>query len=345
MDANVAIRSATRDHLVHIMPELRVSGDYSFMTAVVRQLNKQYAHTLLYESDPITVDPDLIYQAQLTGMNVLQTDRITQDVIDSSEYTGAILYNVTDRPGIGKVVPSVYYSAGIYDSEVGASVVVPCSDFAAIHGRREPYITQLDKSLVVGPMIETRSLRRVKTPDHTYTVGMITSGTHDKYPCDLVMQLLGRLPEDVCVMMTTMPAYRNPGMLLAIDDRADRTRQLTRCPVTVTGMMKYLPSLDVLIYGSAKDHYEPAGRLVLEAMALGKPVICERKGVFETILEHGVNAMLYNTVDEAIAYFELIRKDQEMTKKLRTNAQLRASWEDVSVHAGKLRRILRSIGA
>ena len=80
-------------------------------------------------------------------------------------------------------------------------------------------------------------------------------------------------------------------------------------------------------------------------MGLGKGVISENRGVFPEILKHGVDAMMYDTVDEAVDHVNRLKQSPDVLKNLGANAQMHASWYDVSAHLLRFKRILRMIGS
>ena len=186
---------APRGHIAHVIPELKLSGDLCLATRLAHELRKLYRNTLVFETPLLEADPELYYQAQGYGMDALQVDAITPEVLDKGGYTGAILYSVVDHEGLGKVIPSIYYSYGVYDRAVGG-VVVPCSAYACTT-LRTGETSSMDTQVVIPPMVNTRDWRRMRSSPHAFTVGILTSGAHDKYPCRVVMELLGKLPKDV----------------------------------------------------------------------------------------------------------------------------------------------------
>ena len=336
--------SVSRDHIAHVIPDLKLSGCLCLATKIAHELRKQYQHTLIFETPLLEAQSELYYQVQGYGMDVLQTDLITPASLEENDFTGVILYNVTNRPSLGGVMPSIYYSYGIYDEAVGG-VAVACSEYACDNRRSGPAQDKLlDRELIVPPMVSTREWRRIKTGKHPFTVGILTSGAYNKYPCRVVMELLGKIPKDVTLLITTLPRYSHMGVQLAIDARKQECKNTFTCSPIFGATLRYLASCDILVYASSDDHYEPYGRLVVEAMALGKPVVCENRGVFQQTLEHGVNAFLFNTTDEIIEYINRIRGDSSMVALLGANAQMWASWQDTTVHIGKLKRVLREVG-
>jgi len=337
--------TATRSHIVHVLDRFAVSGCYSLAVELAGELRRDYHSTIMVEGQVEDVDPMLIWHAQLYGVDVLFVDRIDKDIIEQHGFTGMIMYNLTDRPALGGIIPSIYYSYGVYDNQTSADVTLVCSNYARYNNRdgtqvREPVASA---KWIMPPMIQTRPLRRLAAPPHPMTVGIFTSGTYAKYPCDLVMYLLSVLPKDINIMASTMSSYKHLGMQLAIDDRA-QTGKLSLCPVRPGMSIGYMVYADIVVYGSAVGHYDPYGRLVTEAMALGKPVICETKGVFLHRLEHEVDSLLYDTKEEAADQINYLIRNEQKRKQLGANAQLHASWEDATAHIGRLRRILKMIG-
>lgn len=338
-------RHILRDHLVHVIPHLRVDGVYSLVNTLVLELYSRYQHTVIHETpldEPVST---LVAQLGANGADVLQTDEITPELLDAGEYTGGLFYNLQGHhPDLGAVLPSVYYSYGLYDPQVKTDLVIPCSDYAAKIGRHGEQL-DLDSSLTVAPMIGARSMRRLKlrAKSNKYTVGIITSGTPGKYPGKQVMELLGKLPDDIVVYLTTLPKYTHPGVELAIAARKERNA-VVGCVLRPMAGLSYLLHLDVLVHATHTTNHEPYGRLVVEAAAAGIPVICEQRGVFEKTAEHEWNTLVYKTTDEVIAHIARLRADEALRSRLIANGQLWASWHDVSVHIGKFKRLLREIG-
>jgi hypothetical protein len=333
-----------RDHLVHVIPDLLVTGCYSFATTLAQDTNKNYAHTLLFDSALPDVDDRMLLYAHACGMQVLHADRITPELLDGNTFTGAILYNVTDRDGIGAVVPSVYYSNGEYDPAVESDVVIAASEFAAKTDRAGNPI-DVEVECIVPPFIQTRSVRRIKGPKHPFTVGMVSSGDRAKYPSKLVIHMLQHVPNDIGLMVTKMDSYAHPGVELAMAARRERTpKGFLQLPVIPSMALRYLIGVDVCLFGPPPSYHEPYGRTIVEAMALGKVVICDRRCGPMEYLEHGVNCLLYDHPDEALEHILRIRKDEKARQMLGANAQMWASWQDASVHIGKLKRVLRMIG-
>ena len=58
-----------------------------------------------------------------------------------------------------------------------------------------------------------------------------------------------------------------------------------------------------------------------------------------------MNALLFDTPEEAVDHVQRIQTDTKAREMLGVNAQLWASWQDSSAHIGQFKRALRMIGA
>lgn len=329
-----------RTHLLHVVRDIRTSGTYS-MAAELAQYMPNWQHTLLCENTKSYLDADMVVHAQGVGLDVLETKAITEEQLDELGATRALLYNVRNH-AVEANMPSLYYSYGDWLPGM-APTVVPSGYAAQFDRTGKPTVLASSSVPVIPPMINTRGLRRMSGPPGPFTVGILTSGNHDKYPGDLVIAMLGRLKPDIRVMVTTLPRYPHTGVELALDaERARRTPRVVCCPVHPSGGTQYTVRADVLVFGTAPGYYEPYGRMVVEAMALGKPVVVERKGVFGTVLEHGRQALMYDTVDEAVDHVCRLKSDNNLRAKLGANGQLWASWQDITVHIGGLKELLNT---
>lgn len=65
-----------------------------------------------------------------------------------------------------------------------------------------------------------------------------------------------------------------------------------------TPAVDFLRSLDIFYYRTGA-HIETFGRVVIEAMACGLPVVCHRRGGYVDSIRHGENGFLFDTTDEA----------------------------------------------
>jgi glycosyltransferase involved in cell wall biosynthesis len=67
----------------------------------------------------------------------------------------------------------------------------------------------------------------------------------------------------------------------------------------------FLHDIDIFYYRSGTA-VETFGRVVIEAMACGLPVLCERRGGYTDIVRHGENGFLFDTSEEALALLKML---------------------------------------
>jgi glycosyltransferase involved in cell wall biosynthesis len=86
----------------------------------------------------------------------------------------------------------------------------------------------------------------------------------------------------------------------------------------------FLRSLDIFYYRTG-SHVETFGRVVLEAMACGLPVVCHRNGGYADSIRHAENGFLFSTTDEAREYVDRLVADPDL--RARIGAQARKTVE------------------
>ena len=108
--------------------------------------------------------------------------------------------------------------------------------------------------------------------------------------------------------------------------------------------LKGIQLADVAIYAHAPTYTTPYGRLSVEMLAAGVPVICERRGAVRRYQDRK-HVLFFNTRTQILDHVEDIRTNPVLAETLVANGQLLASWEDITIHIGELKRILRTLGA
>ena len=88
----------------------------------------------------------------------------------------------------------------------------------------------------------------------------------------------------------------------------------------------FLRSLDCFTYRTRDDLYEAFGRVVLEAMSCGLPVVCGSSGGYTAQIEQGRNGFLFNDNNDALAKILQLRANPAMRHEMGLNARLTAEY-------------------
>jgi glycosyltransferase involved in cell wall biosynthesis len=83
----------------------------------------------------------------------------------------------------------------------------------------------------------------------------------------------------------------------------------------------FLRSLDCFVYRTSSQWYEAFGRIVVEAMACGVPVVCERDSGAAEYIEHGETGFLVETDQEAIDAVLMLRADPALRTRIASAAR------------------------
>lgn len=86
----------------------------------------------------------------------------------------------------------------------------------------------------------------------------------------------------------------------------------------------FLRTLDCFVYRTSERWFEAYGRVVMEAMATGLPIVASRRGGYADQLRHGADGLLFDTTDEAIGSVAAVRADPNEARRLGSNARASA---------------------
>lgn len=86
----------------------------------------------------------------------------------------------------------------------------------------------------------------------------------------------------------------------------------------------FLRSLDCFFYRTSPQWHEPFGRVVLEAMACGLPVVCERRGGYSEWIADGKDGFLFDTVAQARTILARLKEDAPFRAKVGKAARITA---------------------
>jgi hypothetical protein len=99
-------------------------------------------------------------------------------------------------------------------------------------------------------------------------------------------------------------------------------------PVNTEPVADFLHSLDVFFYRTSPQWYEPSGRVVLEALACGLPVVAHVNGGYTDWVIHGHNGLLFSSQEEALLCIEQLGRDESLRRSMSIAA--RASAERIA---------------
>ncbi len=142
----------------------------------------------------------------------------------------------------------------------------------------------------------------------TFRVGRLSRDAPEKHhPED--MQLYERLAEQGCevdVLGATSEMQANaprPGLI--------HMRPLGSCAAPA-----FLHDLDCFFYRTSPQWAEPWGRVIIEAMASGLPVVTDRTSGASSVIEHGRNGLLFDTTEEAFDLIMKLARDPALRRSL-----------------------------
>lgn len=79
----------------------------------------------------------------------------------------------------------------------------------------------------------------------------------------------------------------------------------------------FMRSLDAFVYRTDNSLFvEPSGRVILEALACGVPVVCDRNGGYREVIVEGSNGLFGDSSGEIIARLESLRADSRLHQAL-----------------------------
>ncbi len=144
-------------------------------------------------------------------------------------------------------------------------------------------------------------------PDRPWTIGRLSRDVAQKHH-----------PEDPALYQSLLDAgiaVRLMGATVIGEALAPQPR-LAVLPAGAVDALEFLRSLDAFIFRTDPCWLEPFGRVVVEALACGLPVVACRSGGHCEYLEHEHNALLFSTTTEAQAQLLRLRDDAGLRERL-----------------------------
>ncbi len=85
-------------------------------------------------------------------------------------------------------------------------------------------------------------------------------------------------------------------------------------PAGAEDALTFLNSLDCFVYRTSQRWLEAFGRVVIEAMATGLPVVCGDRGGFVDYVTHGRDAMVVGSTSQALDAIRRLRADRPLAR-------------------------------
>lgn len=184
----------------------------------------------------------------------------------------------------------------------------PATEFVMISAF-QARLLNVSAEIQPSPIDIERFAPRTREPDGLHVrpvIGRLSRDTADKHhPGDIaVYQTLAARGCDVLLQGATTLAGTLP--------HNDAIRVL---PEGAMSAPDFLHALDIFYYRTG-EHVETFGRVVLEAMACGLPVVCHRHGGYADIIRSGENGFLFDSSGEALAMLDMLVKQPALRAQI-----------------------------
>lgn len=146
-----------------------------------------------------------------------------------------------------------------------------------------------------------------RAPAGHFVVGRLSRDDHYKFHPGSV-RLFSRIAESGM-------AVRLMGATVLQDKLGGRSN-VEILPANAIDASKFLGGIDCFLYRTHAYFPEPWGRVVVEAMACGLPVVAHCTGGYAQIIHHGVNGFLFSDDDEAYELICTLRNDAGIRRRV-----------------------------
>ncbi len=163
-------------------------------------------------------------------------------------------------------------------------------------------------SIEVSPIDIDRFLPSSKPVFADFTVGRLSRAVPKKHHPD-DPALYRQLVDHGCrvnIMGATPSLKEDLGDLEAV----------TLLPALAREPNLFLQGLDCFFYRTSEEWPEPWGRVVIEAMACGLPIVCHNRGGYVDAVIHGRNGFLFDTQQEALDILLRLKEDRALRESI-----------------------------
>jgi glycosyltransferase involved in cell wall biosynthesis len=107
----------------------------------------------------------------------------------------------------------------------------------------------------------------------------------------------------------------------ALEAELGGIESVTLLPMGAQEAHLFLQGLDCFFYRTSEEWSEPWGRVVTEAMACGLAVVCQNRGGYAEVIEHGRNGFLFETQQEALQILLGLKEDPALRERVGKEAR------------------------
>lgn len=146
-----------------------------------------------------------------------------------------------------------------------------------------------------------------------FTIGRLSRSSDFKHHPDDAA-LYKNLIEDGCLIRIMGPSVQ-------LTKELSESEGVTLIDAGEQEGSEFLNSIDCFVYRTAESWVEPWGRVVVEAMASGLPVVCESRGGYKSIIRHGENGFLFDHEADAVSAIRRLRDDPGLRERVGKSAR------------------------
>jgi glycosyltransferase involved in cell wall biosynthesis len=197
------------------------------------------------------------------------------------------------------------------------------------------------KERAFGPILESlvdasRFPYRIRSRERPFTVGRLSRDTLTKHHAEDVAMWKALAAQGVRVRIMG-------GTCLAKE--LDGIPNIEVLRAGAENAETFLHSLDCFVYRTSESWFEGFGRVVMEAMASGLPVVCGERGGYADFLTHAKDSILISSTHEAIGAVRRIRDNLEYARALGAQASRTAARVQRDASSKALRLLLGRVSA
>ncbi len=148
--------------------------------------------------------------------------------------------------------------------------------------------------------------------ENRMVVGRLSRDTPDKHH-----------PDDPSLYRLLVHAGFNVRIMggLCLSDTLENTEGVDLLPAGTVPAATFLRSLDIFFYRTSPSWNEPSGRVVMEALACGLPVVAHVSGGYTDWIRNGENGFVFREQEEAWEILTTLKARPDICKRMRRAAR------------------------